>query len=185
MRVLPVVLALALPAAAAASEVPRVSVRETAKGTYVVLADFEVGVPADVARDVLTDYAALPRIIPDIKTSRIIERTPTGALVEQEAVSTFAFFSKRVHLLLRIEEGSDRIQFHDTCGRSFATYEGLWTILPTATGVRLMYQLTAAPTFDVPLFVIRKVLTGDAREMAERLSAEMSARAQVGRTSGR
>ena len=83
------------------------------------------------------------------------------------------FFSKRVHLLLSIDATAGEISFHDLCGQSFSVYEGSWTILPQDSGIEVRYELRAQPTFDVPLFVIRKVLTADAREMTELLRAEM------------
>lgn len=180
MPLLLAVLALMLPAAAAAEgEAPRVSVQESAKGTYIVTARFSVTVSPAAAYAVLTDYAEIPRVIPDVKQSRILERADGRAVVEQEAVSKFMFFSKRVHLRLDIEEDATQIRFRDICGQSFARYEGSWTIVPQASGVELHYELIAQPTFDVPLFVIRKVLSADAREMAERLREEMLARMAV------
>jgi hypothetical protein len=181
MRVLLAIVALMMPAAvsAAAGEDPRVTVQDMANGTYRVSARFTVAAPAAVARAVLTDYAGIPRFLPDVRSSRIVERTEGRALVEQEAVSKFMFFSKRVHLVLDVEEGADVIRFRDQCGKSFALYEGSWTIVAQGSGVELAYELTAQPTFDVPLFVIRKVLSADAREMAERLRAEMVARSAI------
>lgn len=182
MGVLFAVLALMMPAvAAAAGEDPRVSVQEMANGTYRVSARFNVAAPAAVAREVLIDYAGIPRFLPDVRSSRVVERTEGRALVEQEAVSKFMFFSKRVHLVLDVEEGADVIRFRDQCGKSFALYEGSWTIVARGSGVELAYELTAQPTFDVPLFVIRKVLSADAREMAERLRTEMESRSVAAR----
>jgi hypothetical protein len=177
MRVLLAILVLIGSAAsAAAGEDPRVSVRDMGNGTYRVSAQFTVAAPAAVARAVLTDYADIPRFLPDVRHSRIVERSDGRALVEQEAVSKFMFFSRRVHLLLDVQEGPDVIRFRDQCGKSFAIYEGSWTIVPQDGGVELIYELAAQPTFDVPLFVIRKVLSADAREMATRLRAEMVSR---------
>lgn len=139
-------LVLVLAAApAAAGEEPRVLVQETVKGTYAVSARFNVAVGADVAFAVLTDYASIPRIIPDVKQSRIVERAGTRVIVEQEAVSKFMLFSKRVRLVLHIDEGENEIRFRDACGESFALYEGSWTIEPHAGGVELHYELTARP----------------------------------------
>lgn len=176
MRVFAAILALVLPAAAAAGEDPHVTVKETSKGTYTVSARFTVMAPASVAYDVLTDYAEIPRVIPNIKQSRVVERSGSRAVVEQVAVSRFALFSKRVQLTLHIDEASETIRFRDALGASFTQYEGSWTLTPQGDGVELQYELTARPTFDVHPFIVRKVLNGDAREMAERLRAEMVAR---------
>lgn len=177
MRVVFAILALLIPAAAGAGEDPRVSVRTTGNGTYQVSAQFGVAVSPAVARAVLTDYEGIPRFLPDVRRSRVVERGEGRALVEQEAVSKFMFFSKRVQLLLEVAEGDDVIHFRDQSGVSFTSYEGSWTIIPQGHGVELVYELTAAPSFDVPLFVIRRVLGADARDMAEHMRVEMMARA--------
>ena len=176
MRSLLAILALMLPVAAVAADSggdPRVSVRETARGAYAVSAQFTVPAPAEVVYAVLTDYENIPKVIPSVKRSRIVRRIESQTIVEQEAVSKFMFFSKRVHLLLSIDATADAISFHDLCGQSFSVYEGSWTILPQDSGTEVRYALRAQPTFDVPLFVIRKVLSADAREMTELLRAEM------------
>ena len=36
-------------------------------------------------------------------------------------------FSKRVHLVLDVEDGGATIRFKHTCGKSFEHYEGSWT----------------------------------------------------------
>jgi hypothetical protein len=93
---------------AAAAMPPQVtSVRER-DGVYTVTARFEVPESAAVVHDVLTDYANIPRFMPDVRTSRIVERAAGYARVEQEAVSKFMLFSKRVHLVLDVEEGPGR-----------------------------------------------------------------------------
>ena len=53
---------------------------------------------------VLTDYERIPQFMPDMEISRVLERTASGAVVEQEAVSRFMLFSKRVHLVLDVVE---------------------------------------------------------------------------------
>jgi hypothetical protein len=179
MRAWLAILTLLLPAVAgaAAGEDPRVVVQEASKGTYRVSARFLVDVPGAVARDVLTDYVNIPRMIPDVKVSRVLRRGPDTAVVEQEAVSKFMFFSKRVRLILDIREGTDCIRFRDTSGESFHLYEGSWTIIPQEQGVELVYELTAAPAFDAPLFAVRRALSADARDMSQRLRTEMLTRA--------
>ncbi|MGE0864499.1 MAG: SRPBCC family protein [Vicinamibacterales bacterium] len=153
---------------------PDVSVREEG-GTYEVRATFAIAQSADVARSVLSDYEQIPRFMPGIKSSVVRRRTPR-LLVEQEAVSKFAMFSKTVHLLLEITEGDSYLHFVDLCGRSFIRYEGLWRIEPQGAGAEMSYELSARPAFDVPGFVIKRLLKRNASEMIERLKAEIAAR---------
>ena len=103
-----------------------VSVRETSKGVYQVEARFEVAEPAAAVWAVLTDYANIPRFVKDVRVSIVRERSEGHARVEQEAVSSFMMFSRRVHLLLAIAEDGDVLSFRDECGRSFTQYTGSW-----------------------------------------------------------
>jgi uncharacterized membrane protein len=67
---------------------PEVNVQE-AHGTYSVRAGFHVLQPPSVVFAVLTDYEDIPRFMADIKTSKVLERSAGGAVVEQEGISRF------------------------------------------------------------------------------------------------
>lgn len=176
------VLALGLissPLAAAASgpeSAPDVSVREEG-GTYLVRATFAVSQSAGVARAVLTDYEQIPRFMPEVKTSVIIQRSPR-LLVEQAAVSQFGLFSKSVHLVLEVTQDDDGIRFIDRCGKSFSRYQGSWQLEQKADGTAITYELTANPAFGVPQFILKRLLKRDSGEMIDRMVAEMAARAR-------
>jgi uncharacterized membrane protein len=170
-------------AATAASGQPRrdadVSVRETSKGVYQVEARFEVAEPAAAVWAVLTDYSNIPRFLKDVRTSIVRERTAGQARVEQEAVSGFMMFSKRVHLLLAIQEEAGVIRFHDECGRSFTQYSGAWRVTQQDGRTTVYYALTAQPSFSVPDFLVARVLSRDANEMIQQLRAETTRRAHL------
>lgn len=171
----------AAPSAAEPPPPPTVSVAETAPGVYAVEATFDVPHEAAVAWEVLTDYANISRYVPEVRRSVVLERTGSRARVEQEAVSKFLMFSKRVHLLLAIRESEDVIAFTDECGRSFTLYAGSWRLTDHAEGTRIAYLLRAQPAFDVPDFLVSRLLSRDATAMIQHLRAEMARRAQVGR----
>jgi len=147
-------------------------------GIYHVTATFIVSQPASVAFAVLTDYEQIPRFMPDVRKSQILERRADTrtTLVEQEAIARVMMFSKRVHLLLEIQEAANVIRFRDRCGQSFAQYDGAWTIAVTDAHVEIAYALTAKPTFDVPDFLLTRLLKRDAQAMIERLRAEIARR---------
>lgn len=176
-----VLAALGAPVLLIAADQPRadVSVRED-RGVYVVRARFDVSQPREIAFAVLTDYEAIPRFMPNISSSIILERARGRVVLEQEAVSRLMMFSKRVHLVLDIEEGGDTLTFADRCRRSFARYEGTWRVSAQNGRTLITYELTAQPTFDVPEFVLKRVLKRDSAEMMERLEREIAARAPSG-----
>ena len=154
------------------SEPPRIEVQEHG-GVYSVDATFGVSQPARTVLAILTDYEQIPRYMPEVRKSIVQERTATGAVVEQEAVSKVMFFSKRVHLVLEVQEDSTTVRFRDTCGNSFSKYEGLWTVAESGGRTLVRYQLTAKPSFDVPEFLLKRLLKRDSGEMIERLRREI------------
>jgi ribosome-associated toxin RatA of RatAB toxin-antitoxin module len=138
-------------------------------GVYHVAATFSVPQAASVVFDVLTGYEQIPRFMPDVRTSRVIERGDGHVVVEQEAVARVMWFSKRIHLLLDISEAPKRIHFRDRCGKSFTHYEGAWNISTKDAQAVIVYELSAKPAFHVPEFMLRRLLKRDAQEMIRRL----------------
>jgi ribosome-associated toxin RatA of RatAB toxin-antitoxin module len=160
---------------------PDVTVREE-RGVYSVSARFVVSQPPRVVLDVLTDYEGIPRFMPGVRKSTVIERVPGITVVEQEALSRLMMFSKTVHLVLEITEGTDSVSFRDRSGRSFTRYEGSWQLSEVAGGTAIHYLLTAQPSFDVPEFVLKRLLKRDSGQMIESLRREMAASAKRGST---
>lgn len=158
-----------------------VTLQKIADGVYVLDARFEVRASADLVRHVITDYENIAGYLPGIRRSIVLERTDGRIRVEQEAVSRYLLFSKTIHLLLDIREEGDVITFRDTCGRSFSRYEGQWRLEEGAGTTSLVYRLTAEPGFEVPDFVINRVLSRDAAEMITHLRAEVARRARLAR----
>jgi hypothetical protein len=105
------------------------------------------------------------------------ERRGGSVLVEQEAVSKMAVFTKRVHLLLDVREGDRLITFRDRCGASFSQYEGSWTLSGEGGRSDVVYTLTAKPSFSVPSFMIRRQLQRNAHDLIAHLRAEALGRA--------
>jgi ribosome-associated toxin RatA of RatAB toxin-antitoxin module len=170
-------LVIALIASAApraeAMDQPDVTVREQ-DGIYRVAATFSVAQSASAVFDVLTGYEQIPRFMPDVRSSRVIERGEGRAVVEQEAVARVMMFSKRIHLVLDISEAAERIEFRDRCGESFAHYEGSWNISTKGARAVVTYELSAKPAFDVPEFLLRRLLKRDAQTMIRRLQDEIA-----------
>jgi len=173
--VLSIVLALASRLLAEQSA-PNVTVNEK-HGVYTVTAQFLVDQPPSVVLAVLTDYEAIPRFMPDVRSSIVRERAGGRAVVEQEAVSGVMMLSKRVHIILEIEEQPDALIFRDRCRKSFAKYEGAWRVSPVDGQTAITYELTAQPSFDVPGFMLKRLLRRDSAQMIEGLQREIALRA--------
>ena len=155
------------------------TVREE-KGVYTVAARFLVDQPASVALTVLTDYEQIPRFMPDVRISTVRVRGTGWAVVEQEAESRLMMFSKRIHLVLLIEETPDALIFRDRCGQTFARYEGAWRLMSEDGHTVITYELTAEPSFDVPGVILKRLLRRDSGRMIVSLQREIAARAAIG-----
>jgi hypothetical protein len=98
--------------------------------------------------------------------------------VEQEAVARFMMFSRTIHLVLEVHEDRGAVRFRDRWGKSFTLYEGVWTISEREGETHVTYELSANPSFDVPEFLLKRLLKRDASRMIERLKSEIEARAR-------
>jgi ribosome-associated toxin RatA of RatAB toxin-antitoxin module len=163
---------------AASDGAPDLAVRED-HGVYFVTARFHVQQPAKAVWNVLTDYEQIPRFMPQIKTSIVVERAPGHAVVQQEADSRFMMFSKRVFLLLDITEAGETLTFRDRSARSFSRYEGTWCVREENGATNVEYELTADPDFDVPDFLVKRLLKRDAGQTVDQLRAELAARSAI------
>ena len=160
---------------------PTVTVREEA-GVYSVAARFAVPEQPAIALAVLTDYERIPQFMPGVETSVVMERGADRAVIEQQAVSRLMMFRKRVYLLLEIIEGPDTLRFRDRSGRSFARYEGKWELCGGNHVRWISYELTAQPAFDVPEFLLKRLLKRDAIQMIDGLRREIGSRRATRRT---
>jgi hypothetical protein len=86
-------------------------------------------------------------------------------------------FSKRVHLLLDVRQNPGSVTFRDRCGKSFVSYEGAWLISQHDGLTVVDYQLNAKPAFEVPGFVLKRLLKRDAGQLIDRIKAEIASRA--------
>jgi carbon monoxide dehydrogenase subunit G len=151
----------------------QVSVREE-DGVYTVAARFRVEGPPEAAVAVLTDYERIPEFMPGVKTSIVRERQAGRVVVEQDAVSRFTFFSKRVHLLLEVRQDGAIIRFRDLNGESFTRYEGSWRVTQEDGRTVVTYDLTAAPSFSVPSALLSRLLKRDSADMITQLRLEIA-----------
>ena len=160
---------------ASPASAPRIAVVETG-GVYRVSAAFDVPSPPANVAAVLTDYERIPEFMPDVTTSQVLSRSAAGLLVEQQAIARFMMFSKSVHLVLEVKEDGGGLRFRDRCGKSFASYEGSWRLTATGAGTAVVYELAAKPSFDIPGFVLKRLLKRDAALLIERLKVEIASR---------
>src|SRR4051812_29228968 len=174
--------ALLFAAAPAAAAAPRPEVALTREGgVFRLQASFTVDAPPAVVWGVLTDYDGMTRFLSSLKRSRVVERKPDGAVIEQEGSARLLVFSRAINLLLEVAElPPRRIEFKDIGGGEFEEYDGAWTVEPSGGRTAVTYQLFAEMKASlVPRAVARRVLEKSVRRQLEELSAEMLKRART------
>jgi ribosome-associated toxin RatA of RatAB toxin-antitoxin module len=150
-------------------------------GAFRLEAAFETQAAAEIVWEVLTDYDGMTRYLRSLRKSRVVRRTPKGAVIEQEGVARLAVFSKRVALTLDVaEKPPGLIEFRETGGGQFEEYEGAWTITQSSASCSVSYRLFAEmkPSL-VPRAAARRVLASSVRRQLEEVSAEIERRARA------
>jgi len=113
------------------------------------------------------------RFMADVRKSVVRERAAGRAVVEQEAEPGFMLFSKRVHLVLEIEEQPAALIFRDRCRTSFVSYEGAWRIAQEEGRIEVVYELTPNRRSTWRRFVLKRLLRRDSTQMIEGLRREI------------
>lgn len=148
------------------------------RGDYVVEGRCRTAASAAAAWAVLTDYDAIERFVPSMRESRVTERTGNHLLVEQIAIGRLFLFSRKVTVVLFVEEEPPgTIRFEDVLRRDFSMYRGEWRIEERDGGREIFYRVTARPSFRVPDMIARGMFARTARELLSEVGAEIARRA--------
>lgn len=130
-----------------------ISIETTRQGDYIVI-DASVDLQTDVriVWQVLSDYDRLAQFIPDLKSSRVVERNAEGPVVEQTGEYSFLFFSQPIEVRLQVVESPPYRIVSRAIAGSFREMTGSYDLSPISGGVRLRYAGRMQPKFDVPPF---------------------------------
>lgn len=120
-------------------------------GVVTVRASAEMQVDPRMVWDVISDYDHLAEFIPDMKSSRVVQRDGDTVIVEQAGEFGFLFFRQPVAVrLLVVEYPTRRILAH-ALGGNLMEMEGRYDLEQLPTGaVRLLYEGRVVPDFPVP-----------------------------------
>ena len=166
-----------------------VLIETTGKGELItVTASAELQVDAGTVWDTISDYDHLAEFIPDMHSSRVIQREGDKLLVEQTGQIGFLVFQHPVQVTLEVHESPQRRIVAHAVGGNLKEMEGRYALenLPSG-GVRLTYSGRLVPEFAVPpvigALVVRNLLskqfTALVREIVRRdLAARGAPRAQ-------
>lgn len=135
----------AAPAAVALAEGPstaRANLRGT-NGNYT--ASIQMAAPAARAWAVLTDYAAMAGVMPDIKEARVLQRNGNRVELQQTYQAPYTF-GRRIRATLLMQESAPRqLSYQLIRGDQIRSLRGSWTLTPVRGGVLLSHQIQIDP----------------------------------------
>ena len=114
--------------------------------------------------DVLTDYDKLSEFIPNLASSKVLERTGNRVRLNQVGSQQLLGlrFSAQVQLELVEYRAEGQLQFHLLKG-DFRRFEGNWIMheLAEGTSTSLLYELTVQGCIGMPVALIEQRLRDD------------------------
>ena len=142
----------------------------------VILAAIDVAAPQAAVWSVMTDCDLAPRMVPNLKSCRVLERDPQGRWDVREEISKMTF-APSVRTVYHEDFDPPRaMAFHRT-GGDLSIFDGDWKLEPHGDQVRVTYQARVAAPFAVPGWAARLALHHDVAVALAALRREAIARA--------
>lgn len=112
---------------------------------------------------VITDYDHLAEFVPDIRSSRVVQRDGDSLVVEQTGKFSFLFFQQTVDVKLAVVESPPLRIVARAVGGNLKEMEGIYELESLPAGVvRLSYAGRMVPEFSIPPLIgrmaVRRVL---------------------------
>lgn len=148
-------------------------------GTLVMNISHRVPVSPREAWAVLTDFENMPGFIPNLESSRILERTGRTLQVEQKGSIQLGILPIHYESIRQIEA----IPYQSIRSRTLSggtRLESLMVLTPAGKGTLLTYHATAVPDLPVSNDMIGSYLTGMLGSQFKAMGQEMLRRAQAG-----
>ena len=125
------------------------------------------------AWNVLTDYDHLAQFIPNMKSSRIIERGSSGPLIEQKGVARLLLFDFPLEVKLVVTEFPPYRILSRGAGGSFKTFRGEYNLSIVEGRTRLRYVCEMVPDFFFPPILGTAMLRHNVEESFSALADEI------------
>lgn len=166
LRILLLVLFLAGPAPALAQFAPAEVQVERQDDLFAVRASFSVRAdPVSVWR-VLTDYEKMPAFVPDLLSTRIVQREGNRLQLQQVGRTRWLFFRREIGLTVNVLETPMAAIAVNLVAGDLRHYECLWEFdLAEQGGTRIRYSGKLAPQFSVPEWIGNAMLRADIERM--------------------
>ena len=148
----------------------QVSIETASQGEGVVVTAFaDMQVDPRTAWSVISDYDHLAEFIPDMQSSRVVQRDGDHLLVDQAGHFGFLIFQQAVAVRLEVVESPQRSIVARAVSGNLRQMEGRYALELLASGeVRLSYAGRLEPDFALPPVVGKAVMR---RVMARQFGA--------------
>jgi uncharacterized membrane protein len=157
---------------------PYVEVRPDPDGSSgQIHAAIDIGAPVETVWAVMTGCEAATRMVPSLKSCRIVERDPQGRWDVREFISRATLLPPVRNVFRSDYEPGRSIRFHRT-GGDLAVFEGEWRLEPRDGLVRVTYESRVAAPFNVPGALARLALRHDVTQALLAFRREALARAR-------
>ena len=153
-----------------AAAAPQVSIETASQGEGVVVTAFaDMQVDLSTAWSVISDYDHLAEFIPDMQSSRVVQRDGDRLLVDQAGHFGFLIFQQAITVRLEVVESPRQHIVARAVSGNLRQMEGRYALELLASGeVRLSEAARLEPDFALPPVVGKAVIR---RVMARQFSA--------------
>lgn len=153
---------------------------------FAVAASADVRAGVEVTWSTLTDYEALPRFLPNVKSARVLRRSQVDGLerllVEQRGEFRYLFFAHPVTVRLDVvQRRPERVDARAVAapgddGTFLEYFEGRYDITPSAAGARVNYRARIVPREGLPPVIGTLAVRWTVRQEFEAMMAEIERR---------
>ncbi|WP_025917459.1 SRPBCC family protein [Herminiimonas sp. CN] len=129
------------------------------------------------AWQVLTDYDRLHEFVPNLLSSRLLERSGPEATIEEVGRIGFFILSRQIHMVVRVTEHPFSTLDAVLVAGDMKHYATHWELAPAtqdgASGTRINYSGMVEPDFFVPSLLGAALMRSDVRRMLEAIITEI------------
>ena len=126
---------------------------------------------------VLTDYDRLHEFVPNLLSSKLLERNGAEVMIEQKGRVGFFIMTRTIHLVVRVTEHPCSALDIALVAGGMKHYVTHWELAPSmhngASGTRISYSGMVEPNFFVPPLLGAAILRADMKRMLEAVIAEI------------
>lgn len=158
---------------------------ERAGARFRIAADAQVFCPLEVLWDTLVDYERLPRFVPDMESSQVLERRGDKLTVRQAGEAGWGPFKQRFELIMAVTEFPRKKLSATAIAGDLSFFESSYSLQALGEQrTRIDYVAVVEPKNFVPPFAGTALMRASMRKQFEALVTEAQRRAGPKRPQG-